>query len=95
MIDTFKQQNIADMVSLAYAYLPLVTHNLSEGEILQLAGVGAGISKYDTETMQVPADGTYWDEYATINGVEGNMVLGVDFEENASLLREFLYGEIE
>ena len=95
MIDTFKQQNVADMVSLAYAYLPLVTHNLSEGEILQLAGVGAGLSKYDTETMQVPADGTYWDEYATINGMEGNMVLGVDFEANASQLREFLYGETE
>lgn len=95
MIDTFKQQNIVDMTALVYEYLPLVTHNLSEGELLQLAGIGAGISGYETETMQVPADGTYWDEYATINGVDGNMVLGVDFEANASLLREFLYGDTE
>ena len=95
MLEQFKEQNVVDMVSLMYEYLPLVTHNLSSGELLQLAGIGAGLSNNETETMQIPADGTYWDEYATIGGIEGNMVLGVDFDANASLLREFLYGASE
>ena len=80
-----------DKLSTAYEFMPYVTHNLSSGQLLSLAGVGAQLSSYTIETMNIPQDGTWWDEYATIGGIEGNMVLGVDFETNAAALEAFLY----
>ena len=80
-----------EKTSAAYKYMPYVTHDLEMKHMLKLMGVAAQLSSYTVETMNIPQDGTWWDEYATIGGVEGNMVLGVDFETNAEALQNFLY----
>ena len=91
VLEKFEELSMLDKLSTAYEFMPYVTHNLSSGQLLSLAGVGAQLFSYTIETMNIPQDGTWWDEYATIGGIEGNMVLGVDFEANAAALEAFLY----
>ena len=91
VLNALKQQSTVQKAKTVYAYMPYITHDLSSGQLVTLAGVGNSFSDYKIETMNIPQDGTWWDESVTINGIEGNLVLGVDFEANAEALREFLY----
>ena len=93
MIDTFKQLNITDMAGVVLDYLPYVTTNLSDGDLLGLASMALEIADYDVETMHVPETGTYEDIKVTLGSTPNQQVLKPDVEENARLLRNFLYGE--
>ena len=87
ILTRFKQLNILDMGSVAFEYLPYVTTNLSDGDIVYLASIAPQILDYDQETMAVPNEGTYQD----LKLPSGALVLDADLEENSRMLREFLY----
>lgn len=89
MMEKIKKMNIVDFSSVMYDYLPLVTTNLNNQELLYLCSIGLNVTKYPVKTMHVPANDTY--KEPTIDGV--GQVLDPDLEQNCSKLREFLYGE--
>ena len=85
----FKSLGIAEMGTVAFDYLPYVTTNLTDGDILYLTSIAPQVLEYEQVTMCVPNEGTYED----LTLQSGARVLGVDVEENSRLLRDFLYGE--
>lgn len=88
MIKKLRTLNPLESTKILYDYTPYIKTNLSDGELLSLAGVAVKISNYDMKTMHVPNDGAYENE--TIDGAK---VLVPDLERNSALLRDFLYGE--
>lgn len=93
MLETFKKLNVTDMAAVVLDYLPYVTTNLSNEDILGLASLVTDFSSYEVETMHVPDTDTYEDVLVELNGVPGNQVMKPDVEENARRLKAFLYGE--
>lgn len=89
MLAQFRQLGLVEMSTVAFDYLPYVTTNLTDGDILYLASIAPQVLDYEQVTMCVPNEGTYED----LTLPSGARVLGVDVEENSRLLREFLYGE--
>ena len=90
MIQKMKSMNLIDAGKIVYDYLPYVETNLSNSELLYLAGIAASLSDYKMETLQMPAPNTF-DDSIEIDGI-GN-VISLDLEQNCSILREFLYDE--
>lgn len=68
--------------------LPLVQTNLTQAEILNLATVAPFLVGADIEQMTIPKSGTY----GSMKGLGGRSLFAVDFDANAQILREFLYG---
>ncbi len=93
MLETFKKMNIMDMAGVVADYLPYVTTDLSNSDLIGLATLVPDFSNYSVETMYIPYKGTYEDIKVSLHGVPNNQVMKPDVEENAALLREFLYGE--
>jgi LCP family protein required for cell wall assembly len=77
---------------ILYDYLPFVNTNLDDSELLYLASVGAGLSGYKTETLQMPAPNTF-DDRKSVKGIGD--VITLDLKKNCTILRQFLYGETD
>lgn len=92
MLETFQKLNVTDMASVVLDYMPYVTTNLSNDDILGLASLAMDFSSYKVETMHIPDTDTYEDIQVELNGVPGNQVMKPDVEENARRLKAFLYG---
>jgi LCP family protein required for cell wall assembly len=90
MIRKMKSMNLVSANKIVYDYLPFVKTNLSDSQLLYLASIGASLSDYKTETMQVPAPNTF-DDQKSVKGI--GKVVSLDLEKNCTLLREFLYEE--
>lgn len=88
MIKKLHTLNPLESTKILYDYLPYVKTNLSDSELLALAGTATKISDYKMETMHVPNDGAY--ENAKVSGAD---VLVPDLTKNSELLRNFLYGD--
>lgn len=85
IFDEVKDLNLTDLLKLADDILPLITTDLSNSQILELA---AGIMLMDVsyiETYRIPADGKFTE--ATIRDMS---VLLPDLPENRALLKEFI-----
>ena len=89
IVTKLKGLNPVEMSSVAYDYLPLVKTNLSNSDLIYLLGIAGPVSNYEMKTMQVPANGTFTENYR-VQGI-GSTIRVDDIEENARLLREFLY----
>ncbi|MCI1965060.1 MAG: LCP family protein [Oscillospiraceae bacterium] len=90
MIQKMKSMSLVDSSKIIYDYLPYVKTNLSDGQLLYLASIGASLSDYKIETQQAPAPNTFNDQ-KHVAGI--GSVIDIDLEQNCALLREFLYGE--
>lgn len=84
-----KDLNLLELNSLADTILPLIQTNLTKLEILELVTYAPLVLGSDIEQMSLPAEGTY----GGMIGLEGRTLYAVDFETNAQILQEFLYGE--
>lgn len=84
-----KDLNLLELNSLADTILPLIQTNLTKIEILELVTYAPLVLGSDIEQMSLPAEGTY----GGMIGLEGRTLYAVDFETNAQILQEFLYGE--
>lgn len=88
-IDEVKDENIFTLNQLADIVLPMVQTNLTKGEITSLLFELPGFLSKGTqmEQMTIPTYETCWNSI----GVDGRKLIGVDFEANAQILREFFY----
>lgn len=86
-----KGMNLLEINSALDTVLPLVQTNLTQEEILDLAFFAPNVLGTDIEQMTIPAKGTY----GSMKGMGGRSLYAVDFEENAKILKEFLYGTAE
>ena len=89
-IDQVKNSDIATLNKLADEILPMIQTNLTKSEItsllLEMPGfISAGA---EMEQMTIPTYETCWNSV----GVDGRKMIGVDFEANAKILKEFFYG---
>lgn len=84
-----KNLNVLELNSMLDAVLPLVQTNLTESEITSLLLLAPNYQGITMDQMTIPADGTY----GSMTGMGGRSMFAVDFNQNAKILREFIYGE--
>lgn len=91
VINQLKRSGFAELDTLADRVLPCVQTNFTE---LELAGLLLHVPTFanvSVEQMTIPRTGTY----GTMSGMGGRTLYAIDFEENAALLQQFLYGTSE
>ena len=81
--------NLLELNDVANTILPMINTNLTKTEILDLVLFAPNIIGGDIEQMSIPKKGTY----GGMKGMGGRNLYAVDFETNATILKEFLYGE--
>ena len=84
-----KGMNLLQLNSAADEVLPLIQTNLTKTEILELAAFAPNVLGKEIGQMSIPKEGTY----GGMKGMGGRSLYAVDFEENAEILKAFLYGE--
>ena len=80
-----KTMNLLEINDLLNAFLPQVTTNLTQQEILSLLLKALDYLQYDLESHRIPVDGSW--KYMRVNGMS---VLGIDLEKNRKALKEFV-----
>ena len=88
-MDNIKDADMKTLNSLCDAILPYVQTNFTKLEILELMTRLPGFLGVQFEQMTIPAEGTY----GGMIGLQGRSLFAVDFETNAKILNDFLYGE--
>lgn len=68
--------------------LPNVTSNMTRGELYKLSLRLPFVLTYDTEQIQIPAEGSYWGESYDVGDV-----LAMDFETNIDVIRKKVFAE--
>lgn len=89
-INQVKGLDLVTLDKLLNQILPMVQTNLTKGEITSLVLEMPGFiaNGAQMEQMTIPTDDTCWNTV----GVDGRKLIGVDFDANAKILREFFYG---
>lgn len=90
MIKKSRDLSLVDMDRLANKILPQIKTDVSKTETAQLLVDMLDYRNYEIQEFRVPADGTFTDQ--VISGMD---VLQVDFNANAQMFRELVYGSIE
>ena len=83
-----RTMNLLELNSLLDEVLPLVQTNLTEKEIRSLLILAPNYQGITLDQMTIPAQGTY----GSMIGMGGRSMFAVDFNQNAQILREFIYG---
>lgn len=83
-----KNLNVLELNSLLDEVLPLVQTNLTEKEITSLLLLAPNYQGITLDQMTIPAEGTY----GSMTGMGGRSMFAVDFNQNAQILKEFVYG---
>ena len=80
------------MNSLLDEVLPLIRSNLTEGEITNLLfSIAVKLPQITVEQMTIPAKGTY----GLTLGLGGRELFDIDFETNAQIIHDTLYGDTD
>lgn len=83
-----KQADSKAILTLLDTVLPQIVTDISEHEMTMLIFKSLLYLGYDMEENRVPMDGTWWNE-----DVNGQEVLGIDFEANIQGIRQMIYGQ--
>lgn len=78
----------SEMISTLDAVIPLVQTDLSETEVAELLTLAPVFMGAEIQQITIPADGTY----GSMKGMDGRSMYAVDFNANAKILKEMLYG---
>lgn len=89
VVDALKGSSLAELNDFANEVLPLIQTNLTKLEIAELMIYAPNLLNATFEQMTLPQSGTY----GGMRGMGGRSLYAVDFEANAEILYEFLYGE--
>lgn len=81
--------NLLELNSLLDEVLPMVQTNLTETEITSLMLLTPRYQGITLDQMTIPANGTY----GSMRGMGGRSMFAVDFNQNAQILKEVIYGE--
>lgn len=89
VISQTKDLGLLELNELLNTVLPLLQTNLTEGDITSLAlSLAPKLSQVTVEQMTIPAKGTY----GSMTGIGGRTLFAVDFDKNADILQDALYG---
>ena len=83
-----KKLSVKELDDLANIVLPMLTTNLSQGEVLSLLLNSPDYLTYDLVSARMPVDGSF--KYMTVRKMS---VLGVDFAKNRRYWYNKVYGE--
>lgn len=87
-INQTKGLTLAEIDAGLIEVLLLIRTNFTKQEIISLLFEAPAFRGIHLEQLTIPVEGTYWG----IVGVDGRRMYGVDFEENAKILKNFFYG---
>ena len=87
-VNNLKQADLLTLNELCDTILPYIQTNFTKLEIVQLMTEAPHFLGVQFEQMTIPAEGTY----GGMIGVQGRALFSVDFETNAKILNDFLYG---
>ena len=87
-INATRGLSVGELDNLLNSVLPLVRTNLTEGEILSLLTLAPRFQGVTLSQRTIPASGTY----GGMRGMGGRYLYAPDFDANAKILRDFLYG---
>lgn len=82
--------SLTEINDLALKILPQLKTDITKKEALRLIADLLDYRNYELQEFRVPADGTFTEP--TIDGMD---VLSVDYETNAQMFRELVYGSVE
>lgn len=82
--------SLTEINDLALKVLPQLKTDITKKETLRLIADLLDYRNYELQEFRVPADGTFTEP--TIDGMD---VLSVDYETNAQMFREMVYGSVE
>ena len=88
-INQTKNLNLLEMNALLDEVLPLVQTNLTEDRITSLLLLAPNYQGITMDQMTIPVQGTY----GSMTGMGGRSMFAVDFNQNAQILKNFIYGE--
>ena len=88
IIKRTKKLSVSELNSLADIVLPMVSTNLSKGEVLSLVMNAKEYLNYKVVNGRMPINGSY--KYLKIRGAS---VLGVNFEKNTKYWYKLVYGK--
>ena len=83
-----QQESLLSMAGIVTGLLQYVTTNMGFDEIMSIASACMKVNLDELAQFRIPADDTYQDGM-----FGGTWCIKPDFEENARLLHEFVYGE--
>lgn len=90
MAQQLKNMGATTAIGLIPTLLEHVETNMGMKELVELAGIGMQLDMNDVAQLRLPAEGTYED-----GEINGTWKIVADFEENAKVLYDFIYGEAE
>lgn len=88
-VNNTKDLSISELNDLLDRVLPLVQTNLSRLEITELLMLAPKYRGASIRQITIPVKGSY----GGMKGLGGRSLFSVDFDTNARVLREFMYGE--
>lgn len=88
IIKKTKKLSVSEINDLADIVLPMITTNLSKGEVMSLLLNAKEYLNYSIVNGRMPIDGSY--KYMTIRGAS---VLGVNFDKNKRYWYKLVYGK--
>ena len=89
VVDALKGSNLKELNSFVDSVLPLIQTNLTKLEIAELMLYAPNLLNASFDQMTIPKSGTY----GGMKGMGGRSLYAVDFDANAEILHEFIYGE--
>ena len=94
LLDRYKQQPVTEMLSTMQSILPMITTDMSNAEILNLAGeVLPMLSNLQINSMRIPVDGTYDHGQVQVReGLANWFQYHIDFKANYQRLQK-LFGK--
>lgn len=86
LISSFKNASVGELNSFANKVLPLVSTNLTQGDLMKLLSSIGTYRNYEVQSQSIPASGTY--SFVTVNKMS---VISMNFEKNIQILKESIY----
>lgn len=86
-VNSLKNASLSTLNDVANDVLPMVQTNFTQVELARLMLLAPDFIGVQFDQMTLPASGTY----GSMTGMGGRRMFAPDFEENAKILRKFLY----
>lgn len=86
LIEKARSLSLTELYNLVDVVFPMVTTDLTKGDCLSLILNSAEYLSYDIESIRIPEVDYY---FTMINGMS---VISIDFESNAAVIRDAIYG---
>lgn len=88
VVNALKGSSLTELNDFVNEVLPLIQTNLTKLEIAELMIYAPNLLNATFDQMTIPQSGTY----GGMRGMGGRSLYAVDFDANAAILHEFLYG---